>query len=56
MNKKRFRCLEDTGVLKKDDILVEDERFPYIYCTDKVCTTIMTIEKNMDKFELLDVK
>ena len=50
----RYRVTEDTERLKEGDILVQDDKHTYLYCTDKVCTTIFTIEKNPEKFDLID--
>ena len=52
---KRYRVLENVDSLQEGDIITEDDKYHYIYCTDKVCTTIFTIEKNLDKFEPMDI-
>lgn len=49
----RYRVLSDTEHLRKGDILVQHEKYPDLYCTQNVCTTLRTIELHPETFEIL---
>jgi hypothetical protein len=51
---KKYKVMEDTEALKEGDILIEDQRNKYIYCAGNICTTIWTIDKNPEKFEVIE--